>query len=309
MARREMAAAGSRRVRGTLVQRLDASGACGADSYPPSGDLQGQRTRAKDLWYLAAVPVIAIACLADNYAYAVFSEGNGAAVVVDPSEAGPVIHALDGFGLRLGGLLLTHHHWDHVGGVGGLLNRYGRLPVVAHELDAARVNGVTERIADGWRVELCGLTLSAMHVPGHTLGAVAFLWEDSLFTGDTLFAAGCGRLFEGTAAQMYASLARLSALPPQTKIYPGHEYALRNLAFARTLEPENPDVLGRVERVQRLRDAGKFAVPSTLMQELTTNPFLRCDNAAFCARVGGSAKEGAAALFAELRRRRDGYQS
>jgi len=223
------------------------------------------------------MPVVPIACLTDNYAYAVFSSGNAAAVVVDPSEAEPVIAELERLDLRLGGLLLTHHHWDHVGGIEGLLARYGNLPVIAHAVDAAKVPSVNRTVSDGESFELCGIDFEAMHVPGHTLGAVAYRAMGALFTGDTLFAAGCGRLFEGTAAQMHASLSRLAALPMDTEMYCGHEYALLNLAFAAAIEPGNHDVRARIERVKALRNAGRPSVPSTIGEECATNPFLRCD--------------------------------
>jgi hydroxyacylglutathione hydrolase len=260
---------------------------------------------------LSAMPITPIACLSDNYAYAVFSEGKdrarGAALVVDPSEPGPVIACLDGLGLRLGGLLLTHHHWDHVGGVAALLGHLGEVPVVAHGIDGAHIRGVTQTVVDGASFELAGQPIDVMHVPGHTLGAVAYRWQNAVFTGDTLFAAGCGRLFEGTAAQMYASLSRLAALPSDTKIYCGHEYALRNLAFARSVEPGNGDVTARIEHVSQLRDARRPSVPSTIAEELTTNPFLRCDSEQFRERAAVSPSLSGAELFAELRRRRDGF--
>jgi hydroxyacylglutathione hydrolase len=253
------------------------------------------------------MPVVPIACLADNYAYAVVSEGNDQAVVVDPSEPGPVVDCLERLGLRLGGLLLTHHHWDHVGGIGGLLKRYGDLPVVAHKTDAAHVGDVTQHVVDAQHFELAGLAFDVLHVPGHTLGAVAYRWQNCVFTGDTLFIAGCGRLFEGTAAQMYASLNKFAALPPSTQVYCGHEYALRNLAFARAIEPDNAEVLARIELVQQRRSAGEPSVPSTMADELRTNPFLRCDREDFRARVASSASLQGAVLFAEIRRRRDGF--
>lgn len=255
------------------------------------------------------MPVAPIPCLADNYAYAVFLGGNAAAVVVDPSEVGPVMAWLEGQGLRLGGLLLTHHHWDHVGGITGLLQRYGDVPVVAHGIDAAHVRSVNRRVVDGQSVELAGLSFDVMHVPGHTLGAVAYRWQNAVFTGDTLFAAGCGRLFEGTAEQMHTSLTKLAALPPETEMYCGHEYALRNLAFARVIDPSNMEVLARIERVRALRNSGKPSVPSTIAEELATNPFLRCDNPEFVQSAPVDAAMSGLALFAELRLRRDGFRS
>ncbi|HEY5957796.1 MAG TPA: hydroxyacylglutathione hydrolase family protein, partial [Polyangiaceae bacterium] len=145
---------------------------------------------------LRGMPVVPIACLADNYAYAVFSEANDDVVVIDPSDAKPVVEWLESRGLRLRGLLLTHHHWDHVGGVKDLVARFGAMPVIAHATDAAKIEGVTDHVADAQQFDVSGLTFEAMHVPGHTLGALAYRCNDAVFTGDTLFGAGCGRLFE-----------------------------------------------------------------------------------------------------------------
>jgi hydroxyacylglutathione hydrolase len=253
------------------------------------------------------MPVVPIACLEDNYAYALYCEGNDQAIVVDPSEAQAVVDSLERLGLRLGGLLLTHHHWDHVGGVGGLLARHPHLPVVAHVTDGARLSGVTLRVDDGQGFDVAGHHFDVMHVPGHTLGAVAYRWQNAVFTGDTLFAAGCGRLFEGTAEQMYVSLRKLAALPPETEMYCGHEYALRNLAFAAAIEPGNDEIAARIEQVRRLRDAGQPSVPSTIGQELRTNPFLRCDQQEFRQRAPTDRALVGAALFAEIRKRRNGF--
>ena len=149
------------------------------------------------------MPVMPVACLTDNYAYVVYSDaGSGEkvaesrqAVVIDPSEAGPIVEYLERLELRLSGLLLTHHHWDHVGGIAGLRERYGEVPVFAHRIDGVQVRGVTRHLADGEHLRLGELEFDAMHVPGHTLGALAYRHGDALFTGDTLFTAACGRLF------------------------------------------------------------------------------------------------------------------
>lgn len=260
--------------------------------------------------------VVPIACLADNYAYVVYSDaslrGNGAqptqAVVVDPSEAGPVVDYLEKYHIRLGGLLLTHHHWDHVGGVAGLRERFGDVPVLAHRLDGVQVRGVTRHVTDGERVTLAELEFEAIHVPGHTLGAIAYRCRDALFTGDTLFIAGCGRLFEGTAADMFSSLMKLAALPEHTQIYCGHEYALRNLAFARSVEPGNAHVVDRIESIGRLRKEMRPSVPATLRQELDTNPFLRCANPEFRERVDLDPSLDSLEVFIQMRSRRDGFQ-
>lgn len=263
------------------------------------------------------MPVVPIACLADNYAYVVYSDaGSGEkaaasrqAVVIDPSEAGPIAECLERLELRLGGLLLTHHHWDHVGGIAGLRERYGEVPVFAHRVDGAQVRGVTRHLIDGEHLRLGELDFEAMHVPGHTLGALAYRHRDALFTGDTLFTAGCGRLFEGTAADMYGSLAKIAALPEHTLIYCGHEYALRNLAFARAIEPGNLQVLDRIAAIRTLRDDKRPSVPQSLRLELETNPFLRCDNREFRERSGTNPSLSGVEVFAQIRARRDVFQA
>lgn len=259
-----------------------------------------------------------IPCLEDNYAYALsceergYSDSAGAvgkAVVIDPSEAGPVVGCLERLRLGLGGLLLTHHHWDHVGGIAGLLTHYGDVPVIAHRIDGSRVPGVTRFVEDHERFVLAGLAFEVMHVPGHTQGAVAYCHEQAVFSGDTLFAAGCGRLFEGTAAEMYRSMERFAALPPQTQIYCGHEYALRNLAFAHAVEPGNPNILERLTRVRAMRESQLPSVPSTLQEELETNPFLRCNVEAFRQRAGMDPSHDGPSCFAKIRAQRDVYRA
>jgi hydroxyacylglutathione hydrolase len=263
------------------------------------------------------MPVVPVACLADNYAYVVYSDAGSRekcaeskqAVVIDPSEAGPIVECLERLELRLSGLLLTHHHWDHVGGTAGLRERYGEVPVLAHRLDGVQVRGVSRYLEDGDCFNLGKLDFAAMHVPGHTLGALAYRHGDALFTGDTLFIAGCGRLFEGTAADMYGSLTKIAALPEHTQIYCGHEYALRNLAFARAIEPGNVQVIERIEAIRKLRDDKRPSVPQTLRSELETNPFLRCDCGEFRQRSGTDLSLSGVEVFAQIRSRRDVFQA
>jgi hydroxyacylglutathione hydrolase len=212
-------------------------------------------------------------------------------LVIDPSEAAPISAVLESRGLRLSTVLLTHHHLDHVGGLPALLARYGKLAVYAHAKDGSRIASGPRSVEDGQRLDVGFGQIEVLHVPGHTLGGVAYVWQDAVFTGDTLFGAGCGRIFEGTATQMYGSLCRLAALPKAHWIYSGHEYTLQNLAFAAVVEPENTDVQQRIELVRAERTAGSPSVPSTMEEELLTNPFLRCD----------------AEQFVELRHRKDGF--
>ncbi|MBK7579235.1 MAG: hydroxyacylglutathione hydrolase [Myxococcales bacterium] len=224
--------------------------------------------------------VITVPCLQDNYAYLIVADGSNRALVVDPSEADPVIAALTRNELTLGAILNTHHHWDHTGGNEALCQAFGELPVHGHASDAGRIPLLNVQHNHGDEFEELGLSFKALHVPGHTSGAVAYVCGDAVFTGDTLFAAGCGRLFEGTPAQMYESLnEKLGALPDATRVFCGHEYTAANLRFAAHLEPSNNDVRGKAERVAALRERGEPSVPSSIGDERRTNPFMRCDSA------------------------------
>ncbi len=196
-------------------------------------------------------------------------------VVVDPGDADPVLEYLAVEGLTLSGILLTHHHPDHVGGVEELLG-IARVPVYGPR--DARMGMVTHPVQEGGLVTLPGLSLSlrVLEVPGHTSSHVAYAGDDLLFCGDTLFACGCGRLFEGSPAQMLSSLDKLARLPQNTRVYCAHEYTLSNVAFALAVEPDNPDLAIRASDVRARRQQGLPTVPSLLSLELVTNPFLRC---------------------------------
>jgi hydroxyacylglutathione hydrolase len=222
------------------------------------------------------VEVHLVPCLKDNYCYLVHQPGSTDALVVDASEEAPVLAALGKLGLTPVAILATHHHVDHVGGNEGLLSRYPDLRVLGYKSDRGRIPGLTDALDDGAKVELAGIEVQALHIPGHTLGALAYVAEGAAFTGDTLFAAGCGRLFEGTPAQMYESLnVKLGALPDDTRIYCGHEYTVSNLRFAQTLEPSNAEVAKKLAWAQQQREQGQPTLPSTLAEERLTNPFLR----------------------------------
>lgn len=222
--------------------------------------------------------VIPVPCLSDNYAYLVVRDGSNEAVVVDPSESGPVIAALEREKLRLAAIVDTHHHHDHVGGNEGLRAHYGDVPVYAHASDRGRVPAQTVDVEEGKSFTVAGLEFRPLHVPGHTTGAVAYVVEDAVFTGDTLFVAGCGRLFEGTPAMMYASLNdKLARLPPETRVFCGHEYTVSNLRFAVHAEPDNAAAAAKLEASKAKRERGEPTVPSTIGEERETNPFLRCD--------------------------------
>jgi hydroxyacylglutathione hydrolase len=253
--------------------------------------------------------VIAVPCLRDNYAYLVVAD-NGDAAVVDASEAEPVRQALRREGLTARSIWSTHHHWDHVGGNVELARELG-LEVVGHVSDRDRLPGLVHGVNTGDIVRAGDVQATVMHVPGHTLGAVAYFVDGPdqrvVFTGDTLFCAGCGRLFEGTPAQMHASLTRLAALPASTRVYPGHEYTEKNLRFALHVERSNVDVADALERVRGQRAAGEPAVGTTIDLERRVNPFLRVQSAEVRATLGIGPGEDAAAAFAAIRSAKDAF--
>jgi hydroxyacylglutathione hydrolase len=221
--------------------------------------------------------VIPVPCLSDNYAYLVV-QGRRAAVV-DPSQADPVLRAIDEHRLELTEIWLTHHHWDHVGGIEPLMEECPIEEVRGSRYDAdhQRIPRQTDALSDGDAFTFGGSTVDVLEIPGHTLGAIAFVTEGNLFSGDTLFIAGCGRVFEGTMEMMSQSLAKLRSLPSDTKVWCGHEYTVNNLRFAKTIEPDNPDIDRALEEATAARQAKLFTVPGQLGRELATNPFLRFD--------------------------------
>lgn len=245
--------------------------------------------------------IIPLPAFRDNYIWALL-EGSRA-VVVDPGDAVPVDAFLDAQGLRLAAILVTHHHADHVGGIPALLAR-GPVPVYGPAREA--IPGMTHPLAEGDTVGLPGfeLSLRVLEVPGHTLGHIAYQGNGLLFCGDTLFSAGCGRLFEGSAAQLQASLDKLAALPAETRVYCTHEYTLSNLAFARRVEANNPARDAYLEECEARRAQGEATLPSTIGRELAVNPFLRVDQPQIQEAVGrwlGHPPSGRAACFAALR--------
>lgn len=243
----------------------------------------------------------------DNYIWLLRGDGPGVAVV-DPGDPVPVEAVLDGIGADLDAVLITHHHRDHTGGIARLRERFPGLRVYGPA--GERIPGVSDLLVEGDRVRpwAGGPEFRVLGVPGHTVGHIAYYGAGSLFCGDTLFACGCGRLFEGTPAQMTASLQRLAALPGETRVYCAHEYTLDNIGFAKWVEPDNPALLER-ERFDRLRrERGEPTVPSTLDLERATNPFLRCGEEAVIRAARGWAGEpleGPVAVFAAVRAWKD----
>lgn len=250
-----------------------------------------------------------IPLLRDNYGYLLICEKTNRAAIVDPSEAQPVLRRIDQEKVIPTAILNTHHHRDHTGGNEGLLAEY-KLRVYGHKSDQARVFGMTDGVDEGDEIQIGELIGTVIFIPGHTTGHVAYLFDDNLFCGDTLFTAGCGRLFEGTPEQMHGSLKKLMALPDNTNIYCGHEYTESNLRFAMSVEPSNPKLTARYERVQGLRARGASTVPSTLEEEKLTNPFLRWDSTEIQASVKSAtpdARLDPVSVFATVRKMKDAF--
>jgi hydroxyacylglutathione hydrolase len=213
----------------------------------------------------------------DNYIWLVKNPGSSRAVAVDPGDEAPVLAWLRQHGCQLSAILITHHHYDHVGGITELQQAYPEVEVYGPANESIR--GMTHPLREGERPRIAGLDAAfrVLEVPGHTLGHIAYFGEGVLFCGDTLFAAGCGRVFSGTFEQLSDSLRRIAALPGDTQVYCAHEYTLANLGFAEWVEPANPDLAKRIKREQEKRAVGAATVPSRLRDELLTNPFLRTD--------------------------------
>ncbi len=241
-----------------------------------------------------------IPCLSDNYAYLLVSDGQVA--VVDPSEAEPVLRVLEQRGLTPHMILNTHHHWDHVGGNKALLEQFPDVSVYGHESDAERIPGLTHGLQHEASFSFGKVSVRVLHNPGHTHGAITYVMDQHAFTGDTLFGAGCGRVFEGTMPQMYESLNQvLGELPEDTLLYYGHEYTAANLRFAQAVEPHNKAMKHRAERpLER----------ATLKTEKDTNPFLRCHEPVVIQAAetqAGAPLDTPAKVFGALRRWKDQF--
>lgn len=254
-----------------------------------------------------ALDIRLVPLLTDNYAYLLHDSATGEAAIVDPSEAAPVLAAAAGLGWTLRHILNTHHHDDHIGGDAELVAETGAI-VAAPEADRHRIAALKVGLKDGDTYKVGETVFEVFETPGHTSGHISLYCasDAALFSGDTLFALGCGRLFEGTAEQMWRSLDRLRKLPPETRIYCGHEYTQSNCRFALSIEPENEALQARAAEIQALRSLGEPTIPTTIGIELATSPFLRADVPSVQEAVGLAGADPVA-VFAEIRRRKDKF--
>ena len=246
-------------------------------------------------------------CLNDNYGFLVHDVETGNTATVDTPEVGPINAALEEKGWQLTHILNTHHHFDHAGGNEELKERWG-CTIVGAANDAHRIPGIDVTVSDGDSFALGGSNAHVFETPGHTTGHIAFYFaEDGVaFVGDTIFALGCGRLFEGTPDQMWTSLSKLMALPDETVVYCAHEYTQANAAFALSVEPDNSALQSRAEEIADLRAKGIPTVPTTIGLERATNPFVRPDSVDLQSTIGMSGDD-VVAVFAETRKRKDNF--
>lgn len=256
---------------------------------------------------MAALEIVSVPALSDNYVYLLHDADTGDTAVVDPAEAPPVEEALAARGWKLTHILNTHHHMDHIGGNQELKAKWG-CPIVGPRAESARIDGMDVLVSEGDSYAVGTQTAQVFEVPGHTTGHIAFWFKDSdaLFCGDTLFVLGCGRMFEGSPPGFWNSLCKLRALPDSTRVYCGHEYTQANARFAVAVDPDNAALKARAVEIDALRAAGKGTVPSRLGQEKAINPFLRADDPGMQAAVGMAGADPAA-VFAEIRKRKDNF--
>lgn len=257
------------------------------------------------------VSIIPIAALKDNYIWCIIHREKHRCAIVDPGDAKPVLAYLKAQQLKLCAILITHHHWDHTNGIDEILQSF---PVPVYGPANDNIPQVNYPLQENMEIDLkaLDLKLKILDIPGHTLGHIAYFSPGMVFTGDTLFAAGCGRLFEGSAAQLYASLNKLKQLPPTTKVYCGHEYTLANLNFAKTVEPQNQMILRQIEITQLQRQKNQPSLPTSLQLEQAVNPFLRCDQKDVSAAVSQMANtrlDDPIAVFTVLRQLKDQFKS
>lgn len=252
--------------------------------------------------------IVQLPALTDNYIYLLHEPVSGKTAAVDPAAAEPVLAALHEYGWRLDYILNTHHHADHVDGNLRLKQLTG-CKIVGAAADSHRIPGIDIEVADGEQLRLGDQSLQIIATPGHTLGHIVYYCPESavLFCGDTLFSLGCGRLFEGSAEQMWHSLQRLKALPSATQVYCAHEYTQANGRFAASLEADNPKLRQRIHEVDRLRAQNLSTLPSTISLELATNPFLREDSPSIRQALAADASVSSIEIFARIRRLKDQF--
>jgi hydroxyacylglutathione hydrolase len=248
------------------------------------------------------------ACLKDNYGALIHDSRTGATAAIDAPDADAVIAAAQSRGWKLTDLLVTHHHADHTQGIPGLKAHWPDLRIVGPAKEASRISSLDVRVEEGAYVHVGDLEAKVIETPGHTAGHIVYWFEEDeiAFCGDTLFALGCGRVFETPMSVMWDSLVKLGALPGQTEVYCGHEYTESNARFALTIEPDNQVLRDRAERIAALRALGKPTVPTTISLELATNPFMRAEQRTVQAAVGMAGADPAA-VFAEIRGRKDRF--
>jgi hydroxyacylglutathione hydrolase len=254
-----------------------------------------------------SLEIVTVPCLSDNYAFLLHDNSRNTTALFDAPEAAPILAALDARDWALDQVFITHHHWDHVEGLEGILAAH-KAQVIGAEADAHRLPALDLQVSEGDRVPLGSAEAQVIDVSGHTLGHVAFYVPaaGAVFTADSLMALGCGRLFEGSAEQMWASLQKLMALPPETLVCSGHEYTAANGRFALTIEPGNPDLQARIKAIAEARAKDRPTVPSLLSLELATNPFLRGHIPEVQASVDAAGQD-AGTVFARVRKAKDNF--
>jgi hydroxyacylglutathione hydrolase len=252
-----------------------------------------------------AAEIRAFTCLCDNFGYLIHDPATKATASIDAPEAAPIVRALEQAGWTLTDILVTHHHHDHVGGIGELKQKYGCRVVAPHD-KTTKIADVDLRVGNGDVVKIGGLLARVLETPGHTLDHISYVFDadKALFAADTLFSIGCGRVFEGSYPMMWESLLKLRALPDDFRLYCGHEYTASNVKFALNVEPDNQALQARAEEVTRLRAAGKPTIPSLLGEEKKANVFLRADDPAVAVKLRMKGA-GAAEVFGELRERKN----
>ena len=253
--------------------------------------------------------IIPVTALKDNYIWVVKNKITSDSLIVDPSEHEPVLKLIEFEKLNPRAILITHHHWDHVGGIIGIREKFN-IPVYTPKKE--RVEGGTNPVGEGDTIFVSELDMEIqiLDVPGHTSGAVAYYTRNMVFSGDTLFAAGCGRLFEGTAEQMYASLSKIKNLPSQTLLFCGHEYTVANLKFAATVENGNDMIKERLAEAIKKREGMQPTLPTTLETENQTNPFLRCNEKSVidsASNYAGRSLDNPVDVFATIRDWKDSF--